>query len=316
MACALVLAALVFAGTVQVWHIVAVAVALGVVNAFDGPARQAFVVEMVGREDLTNAIALNSMIFNGARVIGPALGGLLLVAVGAAWCFLLNGLSFLAVIAALLAMQVPRWVRTVRVDTPWTQLKAGLRYVQHHGDLSALLWQALIFSVFGISYATVLPAYASKNLGVGAGGFALLSAAAGLGAVTAAFSVARWGDSTARGKWLTIVALVFPLLLVLFAWAGSLATALPIIYLMGIGFLAQFLLINVLIQARVDDEMRGRVLSLYTLTFFGFAPFGNLALGALSEQWGISLALTLAALLTLVLTAFNLLRSRAVRSLV
>ncbi|MGL4649769.1 MAG: MFS transporter, partial [Caldilineaceae bacterium] len=312
---ALVLATLAFTGAVQVWHIVALAVGLGVVNAFDGPARQAFVVEMVGREDLSNAIALNSMIFNGARVIGPALSGILLALVGAAWCFLINGLSFLAVIAALLAMNVPPYVRTVRVDTPWTQLKAGLIYVRRRSDLTGLLTQAFIFSVFGISYSTILPAYASENLGVGAGGFALLSAVAGLGAVTAAYGVARFGDRAPRGIWLTTVALIFPVLLALFAWANSLAVALPIIYFMGVGFLSQFVLINVLIQGRVDDAMRGRVLSLYTLTFFGFAPFGNLALGAAAEHWSISIALTLAATITLGLTAVNLLRSPAVRTL-
>ncbi len=312
---AFILAALSFTGTVQVWHIVVLAVGLGVVNSFDGPARQAFVVELVGREDLSNAIALNSMIFNSARVIGPALSGVLLAVVGASWCFLFNGLSFLAVIVALLAMQMPAVVRKVRVDKPWTQLTDGLRYVRERPDLTALLLQALVFSVFGISYSTILPAFAARNLGLPASGFAMLSAVAGLGAVSAAALVARYGERMPRGLWLTVVALIFPMLLAVFAWTTTLWTALPVIFLMGVGFISQFVLINVLLQARVDDTMRGRVLSLYTLTFFGFAPFGNLALGALAEHWSISIALTLTALVTLVLTAINLLRSPVVRRL-
>jgi len=312
---ALILATLTFTNTVQIWHVIALSFVLGVISAFDGPSRQAFVVEMVGRDDLSNAIAINSMILNGARVIGPALGGILLAAIGAAWCFLFNGLSFIAVILALLAMQVPSHVRTVRVDTPWTQLKDGLRYVRQHPDLAGLLLQALIFSVFGISYSTILPAYASDNLGVGAGGFGLLSTVTGLGAVTSAIFIARYGESARRGLWLTIVALLFPFFLILFAWSTHLVPALVTIYVMGIGFLSQFVLINTLLQTRVDDAMRGRVMSLYTLTFLGFAPFGNLAIGALSEAWSISTALTISAIVTLILTAVNLLRSAAVHSL-
>src|SRR3990172_6478001 len=174
---AFVLAALAFGGIAQVWHIVVLAALLGVVNAFDGPARQAFVVEIVGRQDLTNAIALNSMMFNSARVVGPAIGGLLLASVGAAWCFLLNGLSFLAVIAGLLAMKLQPRPAGRGTGSPWGQLVSGLRYVLANAHLFALLMLALIFGVFGISYTALLPAFADRVLHAGAAGFSALNTA-------------------------------------------------------------------------------------------------------------------------------------------
>lgn len=312
---ALSLAALTFAGRVQVWQIVAMAVGLGVVNAFDGPARQAFVVEMVGKEDLPNAIAVNSLIFNGARVVGPALGGLLLALFGAAWCFLLNGFSYIAVIAALLAMRLAPFVRRVFVDTPWSDLKNGLAYVRRQPEIRTLLIQALIFCVFGISYSAVLPAYVDRNLHVGAGMYGVLMAMIGLGAVTAGLLIARHTERLPRGGVLIAVALVFPPILFLFAWTTSLYGAMFLGYLLGVGFITQFVLLNTLLQTRVEHEMRGRVLSLYTLTLFGFGPFGSLAAGALSEQWGLSITLSVSAAVTLLLSAYNLLRTPDIRRL-
>src|SRR5512135_890534 len=184
---AFILAALSFLNVVQVWHIVALAFGLGIVNAFDGPGRQAFVVEMVGREDLPNAIAINSMMFNGARVIGPAIGGVLLATVGTAWCFFINGVSFLAVIVCLLLMRLTPRTRELKIGSPWTDLKHGLRYVLLHREIFALLMLALIFSVFGISYNTVLPAFIDQILHVDATGYGVVNAFIGAGAVVGAF---------------------------------------------------------------------------------------------------------------------------------
>ena len=292
---AFILAALSFAGAVQVWHVVLLAAGLGVVNAFDGPARQAFVVEMVGREDMTNAIAMNSMMFNGARVIGPAIGGLLLATVGASWCFLFNGLSFLAVIAGLLAMRLPTHQAPQRLTSPWHLLTSGLKYVVAHSELFALLLLSLIFSVFGISYSTLLPAFVDQVLHRGAASFGAINAASGLGAVTGALAVAQFGDRGFRGRWLVAANVAFPLLLFAFAYNTSYPLALLLSYGLGVGFMLQFTLINILLQTHVADDMRGRVLSLYTLTFFGFAPFGNLAMGTLAEGWGLSLTIGLSA---------------------
>ena len=315
MAFAFVLAALTFTGVVQVWHIVVIAACMGVVNAFDGPARQAFVVEMVGREDLPNAIALNSMTFNGARILGPAIGGLLLAAFGAAWCFAINGFTFLAVIAALLAMTIPRMVRQPETQPPWAKLKSGLAYVRDDADLRALLLLAFAFSMFGISYGTVLPAFVDKVLGQGASAFGAINAASGIGAVSGAFLVAQFGDRGKRGRWLTLAILTFPLILILFALNTNYALALLLALALGVAFMIVFTLINTLLQTRVRDDMRGRVLALYTLTFFGFAPFGNLMVGSAAEWIGLSQALVISASLCLVMSAVILLRAPSVRRL-
>ncbi len=196
---AFILAGLTFAGVVQVWHVVLLAVGLGVVNALDGPARQAFVVEMVGREDLPNAIALNSITFNSARIIGPAIGGLLLVAFGAGWCFLFNGLSFLAVIASLFTMRLPAYVAKPAKLSPWQQLKSGVAYAIRTPELRALLLLALVFSLFGISYATIMPAFVDKALQRGGSAYGVVNAMSGVGAVVGGFSGGPlWGLRLSR----------------------------------------------------------------------------------------------------------------------
>lgn len=296
---AFALALLSFTGSVEVWHILLLSALLGVVNAFDGPARQAFVVEMVGGHDLPNAIALNSMTFNAARVVGPAFGGILLATVGAAWCFTFNGLSFLAVIVSLVMMRLNHMPANGDRRSPWEQLKGGLAYAASEVELKGLLLLALFFSSFGIAYSTVLPAFVDRVLVAGAAGFGLLTAASGVGAVTGAFLVAMFGDRGQRGRWLFAAAMSFPVVLTLFAFNRNFPVALLLAVLLGVGFMLQFTLINTLLQTRVADNMRGRIMSLYTLTFFGFTPFGNLALGAISEAFGMTLAITLFAMLTL-----------------
>lgn len=303
MVLAFILALLAFTGTVQVWHIVALAALLGVVNSFDGPGRQAFVVEMVGREDLPNAIAVNSMMFNGARVIGPAIGGVLYVALGAAGCFFLNGLSFLAVIACLLLMRLAPRERVVKGESPWRDLLQGLRFVLAHREIFALLMLALIFSVFGISYFAILPAFADQILHIDEAGYGALNSMLGVGALSTAFFIARYGDRGQRGRWLIAANLAFPIGLLLFANNTSPTIAMVLALLLGIGFMFEFALINTLLQTSVPDNVRGRVMGLYTLTFFGFAPFGNLALGQWSEIKGMSFTISISALLTLILAA-------------
>jgi len=299
---AFILAALTFTGVAQVWHVVLLAAGLGLVNAFDGPGRQAFVVEMVGREDLTNAIALNSMVFNGARVIGPAIAGVLLATVGSAWCFLINGLTFLAVIAGLVAMHLPPHTPKGKAASPWNELTSGLRHVFVHTDQFALLLLALIFAVFGMSYSTLLPAFIDQMLHRGAAGFGVINAATGLGAVMGALVVARSGGFGRRGRWLTRASLAFPIILFVFAYMPFFYPSLVLAFGLGVAFMLQFTLINTLLQLRVADEMRGRVLSLYMLTFFGFAPFGNLAIGTLAEVWGLSLTIGLSAAVAAILS--------------
>jgi MFS family permease len=296
---AFILALLSFLNVVQVWHIVALAFGLGLVNAFDGPGRQAFVVEMVGRDDLPNAIAVNSMMFNGARVIGPAIGGVLLASVGAAWCFFINGLSFLAVIAGLLLMKLHQQRTVHSGTTALRQLADGLRYVFAHTEMFALLMLSLIFSMFGISYIALLPAFVDKILHIDATGYGALNSALGLGAVVGAFLVAHLGDRNKRGRLLTVANLCFPIVLLAFANNTHFAIALVLAFLLGVGFLLEFTSINTLLQLNVQEGMRGRVMSLYTLTFFGFAPFGNLAIGNLAELWGLGLTISISAVIAL-----------------
>jgi MFS family permease len=315
MSLALILAVLTFLDIVQVWHVVVLAVCLGVVNSFDGPARQAFVVEMVGRDDLPNAIALNSMTFNSGRIVGPAIGGAVLVLVGAAWCFLINGLSFLAVIAGLLAMKLPPRKPDTSSLSPIKQMRSALAYLSHEPDLRALLLMALAFSLFGISYSTVLPAFIDKVLGQGAAAFGTVNAMSGIGAVTGAFIVAKWGDRGQRGKWLSWAIMGFPVVLTLFAYNRYYPLTLFLAVLLGVGFMLTFTLINTLLQTSLADEMRGRVLSLYTLTFFGFTPFGNLAIGSMSEWIGLSQALMISAVLSFVTAGAVLLWIPSVRRL-
>ncbi|MFN2118860.1 MAG: MFS transporter [Anaerolineales bacterium] len=312
---AFILAGLTFSGLVNEWHIVALAAGLGFVNAFDAPARQAFVVELVGREDLPNGIALNSLMFNSARVVGPAAGGLLLAAVGPAWCFTINGLSFFAVILSLAAMQLAPHLAIKVAESTTKQLVDGVRYVASEPVLAGLLLLALSFSIFGVSYATVLPAFVERVLGQGAAAYGWITTSTGVGAVIGAFLIANHRGIRWRGKWLVVASFAFPAFLAAFSFASSLPLSLALAFGLGLGFMTEFTLINTLLQTGVADALRGRVMALYALTFFGFAPFGNLAIGALSNWIGLSFALGVFAFASLVLGAVILRRIPQIREL-
>jgi len=296
---AFTLAALTFTGIVREWHIVLLAAGLGFVNAFDAPGRQAFVVELVGRQDLANGIALNSLMFNSARVIGPALGGLLLAAVGAAWCFTINGVSFLAVIMGLAAMKMEAVKPSLQTESPWTQLQNGIRYVAADHVLSGLLLLSLCFSVFGISYAAMLPAFVAQVLARGAAAYGWITASTGIGAVAGALLIANHRGAPWRGRWLLAASIGFPVVLGLFGLETFLPASLVLAFGLGLGFMTEFTMINTLLQTRVADALRGRVMALYALTFFGFAPFGNLAIGALAARIGLSPSFGIFALVSL-----------------
>jgi len=240
------------------------------------------------------------MTFNSARVIGPAVGGILLATVGADWCFLINGISFLAVIVALLMMVLPAHKGNRNRLPPWQQLRSGLAYAVRTNEVAALLLLSLNLSLFGITYGTVLPAFVDSVLGQGPAAFGAMNMASGIGAVSAAIVITFFGDRGHRGAWLSRLSLAYPLILFAFAFNVSYPIALLLSALLGFGFMGQFTLINTLLQTQIVDEMRGRVMSLYTLTFFGLTPFGNLAVGALSEVWGISVTLSASALLMVV----------------
>lgn len=299
---AFTLAALTFTGVVQEWHVIVLAALLGVVNAFDAPARQAIVPELVGKEDLANAIALNSMMFNSARVIGPAVAGLVLAAVGSAWCFTINGISFLAVLIGLWLMELPPRQEVHHTASPWQQLVGGMQYAARIREISALILLSLVFSVFGISYSTILPAFIEKTLHQGAVAYGWVNTATGLGAVTGAFLLAHRVSNGRRGQWLVLTNLAFPIILIGFSLVTFYPLSLLLAYGLGLGFMMQFATINTLLQTRVADEYRGRVMGLYTITFFGFAPFGNLLIGFLGENIGLGIAMSIFAVCSLLLS--------------
>jgi len=312
---AFILAALMFANAVKEWHIVLLAAMLGFVNAFDAPARQAFVVEMVGKEDMPNAIALNSIMFNSARVIGPAVAGIVLALVGAAWCFTLNGISFLAVLLGLWLMKLPPHEKVQQSYSPWRQLISGFKYASNNREIFGLILLSLVFSVFGISYSTILPAFVENTLHLGAAAYGWINTATGLGAVTGAFLLTGSASYGKRGKWLVITNIAFPLILIAFSITPSFPLSLLLAYGLGVGFMVQFTTINTLLQTRVEDEYRGRVMGLYTITFFGFAPFGNLLIGYLGEKMGLGIAMVLFAVCALILSRLVLSKTPEIQKL-
>jgi len=312
---AFILAALTFADAVKEWHVIVLAALLGIVNAFDAPARQAFVPEMVGKQDLPNAIALNSIMFNSARVIGPAVAGLVLAAVGAAWCFTLNGISFFAVLMGLWLMKLPAHQKIQHTTSPLGQLVSGLKYASGNREIRALILLSLVFSIFGISYATILPAFVENTLHLGAAAYGWVNTATGLGAVSGAFLLAHRGSHGRRGKLLVLTNIAFPLILIAFSFASSYPLALVLAYGLGMGFMVQFTTINTLLQTRVDDNFRGRVMGLYTITFFGFSPFGNLLIGFLGEKIGLGIAMTLFAACSLILSRLVLTKTPEIQKL-
>ncbi len=299
---AFILSILAFTGTVQVWHIMILATCLGIVNAFDAPARQAFVVEMVGKEDLPNAIALNSMMFNGARVVGPALGGILLGWLGTGWCFLLNGVSFIAVIIGLLMMSVPKRTIQRKIQKPLQQFAEGIRFARSRPDILGLLGMSAGFSAFGMAYAAMLPAFVDKQLHAGATAYGMINAAIGIGAVLGALAVAYYTNAGIRGKVLVIGNLIYPVLLVVFGFNTFFVTALLIAFGMGLTFMQIGNNINSLLQLNVEDDMRGRVMGLYTLTFFGFAPLGSLAAGIVAQYLPLNITIAIMAVVMLLIS--------------
>jgi MFS family permease len=283
---AFVLAALTMTHVVQYWHILVLAALLGTVNTFDMALRQAFTVEMVGKEDLMNAIALNSSIFNGARLIGPAVAGLLVAAVGEAVAFGLNGLSFVAVIAGLLMMVLPAHVPPANRPNPFAELHEGLSYIGGNRTVMALGFVAAIPSIFGFSYSTLIPVMAGDVLRLGADGYGWLVSAVGLGALVAAFSLAALGGYPRKGQLLTLATFVFAGALAGFALSHSLIVSLGALALAGWAMVTHLATTNTLLQLEIPDALRGRVMSAYVWCVAGTAPLGAIFYGQLAQAYG------------------------------
>lgn len=274
---------------VTVEHLVFLAVFQGVINAFDMPARQSLVVDMIqSRADLPNAIALNSSLVNAARLIGPSVAGVLIAAVGAGLCFLFDAASYLAVIGSLLAMRLPPPKKRDNPKHVLHELAEGFRYSIGFAPIRSVLTLLALVSLAGMPYAVLLPAIAVQTFGGGANTLGYLMSASGTGALAGAFYLASRSTVLGLGRTIALAACTFGLGLVAFSFATSLWLALPILVVSGAGMMIQMAASNTIVQTLVDDEKRGRVMSFYAMAFFGSMPLGSLIAGSLSTRIGVS----------------------------
>ena len=294
MTLAFIMAALIHSEVVTIYHIMAIGFLIGATNAFDAPARQAFVIEMVGREDLMNAIAMNSATFNSARIIGPAVAGVVIAALGIAGAYFLNGISFLAVILGLSLMRIHR---PPPADHPpvLQGLKEGLSFIRGHARVSALLILTAVVSIFAISYAVLMPIFARDILDVGAKGLGYLMSSAGAGALCGALMLSTLGNFKGKGRLLLIGNLTFCMMLILFSTSRIMPLSMGLLMIAGWGMMTNMALTNTLIQTSVPDQLRGRVMSAYTLMFMGMAPLGSLQAGVLAHWLGAPCAVRIGA---------------------
>ena len=293
---AFVLAALTLTGEIRIWHIFALAALLGVVNAFDIPARQSFMVELVGKDDLINAIALNSSIFNGARIIGPAFAGLLVAKIGEGWCFFTNGASYIAVIIGLLLMDVKVPNRPAATGSALSRILEGFRFVRQADPIRHLLLMLGVTSVMGMPYTVLMPIFADQILHSGARGMGILMGATGVGAVIGAFTLAVRSGLRGLGRWVGYACGGFGLSLILFSWSKFFWLSVLLQVPVGYALMVQMGASNTLIQAMVPDQLRGRVMAVYSMMFMGVAPFGAFIAGVLAEKLGAPVTISAGAL--------------------
>ena len=312
---ALALAVLTFLGIVQYRHIIVLALLFGIGNALDMPARQAFNLDMVEHDDLFNAIALNSSVFNGARIIGPAIGGLVIASWGEGTAFGLNAVSFLAVIAGLLMMSLPPFQRPAQRDTGLGDLKRGLAYLVGDRQVLGLVTMVAAFSLIGFPYAVLLPVFAQDVLRIGVEGYGILLGAQGVGALAAALSLAILGDRRPKGRLLWVSRWMLVAAVALLGFSRTTALSMLALALAGFALISQLAVTNTLIQLAVPDDLRGRVLSTYTWALGGFWPLGALLIGALGSWLGAGNAVLVSAGGCLVLTVVGTVVFPGVREL-
>lgn len=299
---AVLLTTLVLLDSYDVWHILTLSVLLGIINAFDVPARQALVYDMVNnKEHLPNAIALNSSMVHTARLIGPAIAGLVLQQYGAATCFLVNGVSFIAVLTSLLFMKLPPYKPREHTSNVITDLKEGFGYLKNTPSISMVMVMLACMSLVALPYITLLPIYAKDIFNGEASEFGYLNSFIGLGAVSGAFYLASLKAGSNLKKVLFFNTLIFGMGLIVFSHLTSLPIALVVIAITGFGMMSQTTISNTLIQTTVTPAMRGRVLSYYAMAFFGMQPIGGLLIGTLSHYVGAPNTLLIEGLATLLI---------------
>jgi MFS family permease len=288
MAQSLTLAALTLTGVINIWHVIALSAFQGVINALDMPARQAFVLEMVERrEDLSNAIALNSSMVNAARLLGPSLAGVIIAAVGEGWCFMLDGISYLAVIASLLLMKLPRAAaERIEEENLFRQFREGWNYILQFTPIRNMLLLLALVSLVGMPYTVLMPVFASEILGGGPYTLGWLMAASGVGALMGALFLAARKTVLGLGKFIPMMAAAFGAGLIAFSFSRALWLSLALMVVTGLGFMVQMAASNTLLQTIVEENKRGRVMSFYTAAVMGTTPFGSLLAGAVAARIG------------------------------
>lgn len=271
-------------------QIMIIALLNGIVMAFDAPARQSMVVELVGKAHLFNAIALNSVSFNSSRIIGPAIAGILVATIGMSGCFYINGISFLAVIIALWTISIKKEVNGIKSKGAFHDLKEGLVYIKGNRLIVALISFVGVVSLFGVAHIILMPIFANDILKVGVKGLGILMSASGFGALIGALILAKLGDFKYKGKLLSASAILFSFALIVFSLSKIYWVSLVAMFFVGGTSVTSIALINTLLQTRTEDKFRGRVMGVFMITFAGFMPFGNLLAGALTQVMGVSFA--------------------------
>ena len=284
----LALALLTMTGLIKMWHVIVLSVLQGLINSFDMPARQAFVVEMVEkREDLANAIALNSSMVNAARLLGPSIGGVVIAAVGEGWCFMIDAVSYIAVIASLLAMTITaRVIQPTKDANVFQQLREGWSYAAHFAPIRNVLLLLALVSLVGMPYTVLMPVFANDALHGGPNTLGLLMAASGVGALVGALFLAARKTVLGLGKFIPLMAGAFGAGLIAFSFTRVLWLSLALMVVTGLGFMVQMAVSNTVLQTIVDEDKRGRVMSFYTMAFMGTAPFGSLLAGSVADRIG------------------------------
>jgi MFS family permease len=297
---AFILAGLTLTGRIRVWEIIGLASLLGTVNAFDVPARQSFLIEMVGREDLLNGIALNSSMFNGARLVGPAIAGVLVARIGEGWCFFVNGMSYFAVIAGLLMIRIENLPAFHDGGSPFEKLREGFRFARHTLPIRALLLLVGLVSFMALQFRVLMPIFADRILHGGASTFGTLMGAVGVGALFGALVLAVRQQLRGLGNIVAYSAMGLGASLTLFSASRWYWLSLAALVLSGFAMMMQFTSTNTLIQAMVPDRLRGRVMSLYSMMFLGMSPLGSLLAGTIADHFGAPVTVAMGGVASLI----------------
>ncbi len=296
---AFVLAALTLSGTVRIWHVFVLASLLGIVWAFDIPARQSFIVNLVDEDDLMNAVALNSSMFNASRVVGPAVAGLLVASLGEGWCFFANGASFLAVLLGLFLMKVPKPRRSRQLGSPLSDMREGFRFAAHHSPIRALLLLLGLISAAGMPYVVLMPIFADRVLHGGPRALGTLMGAAGIGALTGALLMASRNHLKGLPRWIAVAGLSFGAAQLAFSFSRIYWLSLILLVVVGFFMMIQMVASNTLVQSMAPDRLRGRLISILSMAFIGLAPFGALLSGIAANRLGAPLTVAAGGLVSM-----------------